>query len=654
MILTWLGRVALYIAFLAALGGITHQVVALRTAKPSRSLQWALASLLGVAGAVGVMQYALITHNFALAYVAENNATFTPLLYSITGMWSALEGSLLLWALLLSGLIAVVVRFYRRQSDDHVVGWATIVLFSVSAFFIGLMCGPADPFLHNAAKVLQGAGPNALLQDNPLVAIHPPLLYAGFVGFTVPFAFAIAMLITGRVHDRWPLEQRRWTVLAWGTLSVGIVLGAWWSYQVLGWGGFWGWDPVENAALLPWLTGTAYIHSVIVQDRRGLFRVWNLSLAIATFSLTVLGTFFTRSGVLQSVHAFSSSTLGPLLIGFFFVTVALGVGLLAWRGDRLRSPVGVDHALSREGLFIANNVLFVGFAVVVLLGTVFPLLYQAVNGGQVTVGTPYFATVAVPMSIVLLILMTLAPLVGWRTLDASVLWSRVRVSAWAALFVVVALVLGGVRRPMVLLAYFLATAAGGSALRTLRGAFVTVRRRRQPWWDALRGPSAGGMVVHLGVVIMALAIVTSTSYTTRNEVTLATGQSTVVSGQYVTFKGFATVKDALETATQLRIEVDHHALLPAVTTYNGRTGQSVGTPAIDSNLARDVYVTFDAVGGNGATSGAQVEGNLPAGSVVLGVTVEPLLAWLWIGGLLLGVGSALSFIRRRHNEGESA
>jgi cytochrome c-type biogenesis protein CcmF len=458
------------------------------------------------------------------------------------------------------------------------------------------------------------------------------------------------MLITGRVHDRWPLEQRRWTVLAWGVLSVGIVLGAWWSYQVLGWGGFWGWDPVENAALLPWLTATAYVHSVIVQDRRGLFRVWNLSLAIATFSLTILGTFFTRSGVLQSVHAFSSSTLGPLLIGFFFVTVALGVGLLAWRGDRLRSPVGVDHALSKEGLFVANNVLFVGFAVVVLLGTVFPLLYEAVNGGQVTVGTPYFATVAVPMSIVLLVLMSLAPLVGWRTLDSKVLWSRLRVSAWTSLVVIVALILAGVRHPMVLLAYFLAVTAGGAAIRTLRGAFVATIRRHQRWYHALRGPSVGGMVTHLGVVVMALAIVTSTSYTTRNEVTLATGQSTVVSGQYVTFNGFRTVKDSLETATQLRVDVNHHALLPAITTYDGRGTQPVGTPAIDSSLARDVYLTFDAVGGNGAASGAQVEGDLPAGSVVLGVTVEPLLAWLWIGGLLLGVGSALSFFRRRQGD----
>ena len=268
MTLTWLGRVALYVAFVGAFGGVLDQVVALRRKRASHARWFAGLALFGVASAIGVMQFALITHNFSLAYVAENNATFTPLLYSITGMWSALEGSLLLWALLLAAVTLGVVLYYRRDAADAVVGWASAVLFFVGAFFTFLMMGPADPFVHNAARVLQGAGPNALLQDNPLVAMHPPLLYAGFVGFTVPFAFAIAMLITGRVQDRWPLEQRRWTVLAWGALSVGIVLGAWWSYQVLGWGGFWGWDPVENAALLPWLTATAYIHSVIVQDRR--------------------------------------------------------------------------------------------------------------------------------------------------------------------------------------------------------------------------------------------------------------------------------------------------------------------------------------------------------------------------------------------------
>jgi cytochrome c-type biogenesis protein CcmF len=647
MTLTWLGRIALYVAFVGAAGGCASQLVALRRGRRAHGVLWASVTLGGVAAAVAVMQFALITHNFSLAYVAQNNATFTPLLYSITGMWSALEGSLLLWALLLTALTLGVVLYYRREAYDAVVRIASAVLFFVGAFFLFLMTGPADPFLANPALVHQGAGPNALLQDNPLVAMHPPLLYAGFVGFTVPFAFAIAMLVTGRVQDRWPLEQRRWTVLAWGALSVGIVLGAWWSYQVLGWGGFWGWDPVENAALLPWLTATAYIHSVIVQDRRGLFRVWNLSLAVATFALTVLGTFFTRSGVLQSVHAFSSSTLGPLLIGFFLFVVTLGAGLIAWRGDRLRSAVGVDHPLSREGLFIANNVLFVGFAIVVLLGTVFPLLYEAVNGGQVTVGTPYFATVAAPLSIALLALMTLAPLVSWRTVDRGVLWGRLRVTAWSALVVVVVLIALGVRRPAVLVASFLAAGAAGAALRTLRTVLSSARRRGS-WRRALRAPSTGGMVVHLGIVILAVAIVSSTSYTQRTEVTLATGQSTVVDGQYVSFRGFRQVKSALETQTQLVVSVDRHSLYPAITTFNGRSGQSVGTPAIDSNLARDVYVTFDAVGGNGATSGAQVQNNLPAGSVVLGVTVEPLLAWLWVGGLVVGLGALASFFRRRH------
>jgi cytochrome c-type biogenesis protein CcmF len=645
--LTWLGRAALYLAFVGALGGVVSQVVALRTHRRAHATAWALVALVGIAGAIGVMQYALITHNFSLAYVAENNATFTPLLYSITGMWSALEGSLLLWALLLALATLGVVLYYRRQAADAVVGWATAVLFTVGAFFTFLMVGPADPFIASASHVGQGAGPNALLQDNPLVAMHPPLLYAGFVGFTVPFAFAIAMLITGRVQDRWPLEQRRWTVLAWGALSVGIVLGAWWSYQVLGWGGFWGWDPVENAALLPWLTATAYVHSVIVQDRRGLFRVWNLSLAVVTFSLTILGTFFTRSGVLQSVHAFSSSTLGPLLIGFFFVAIGGGVGLIAWRGDRLRSAVGVDHALSREGLFVANNVLFVGFAAVVLLGTTFPLLYEAVNGGQVSVGTPYFATVAAPVGVVALGLMALAPLVSWRSADVHVLWRRVRVSAWAALVIVATLVAFGVRRPTVLVACFLATAAAGAALRTLRSVLVAAARRGS-WLSGMRAPYVGGMVVHLGVVILALGVVCSTAYASRSEVTLASGQATVVDGQYITFHGFRAVKTSLQSATQVLVSVDHHLLTPAVTTFNGRAGQTVGTPAIDSSFTRDVYVTFDAVGGTGSTSGAQIRSDLPAGSVVLGVAVEPLLSWLWIGGLVIGLGAAASFVRRRH------
>jgi cytochrome c-type biogenesis protein CcmF len=310
--------------------------------------------------------------------------------------------------------------------------------------------------------------------------------------------------------------------------------------------------------------------------------------------------------------------------------------------------VGVDHPLSREGLFVANNVLFVGFAIVVLLGTVFPLLYEAVNGNQVTVGTPYFATIAAPLSVLLLLMMALAPLVSWRSADAGVLWNRLRVSAWAALLVAGILVALGVRHPAVLIACFLAALAAGAALRTLRGVIVSARRRGH-LASAFRAPSTGGMIVHLGIVILAIGIVVSTSYTKRDEITLATGQSTVVDSQFVTFAGFHQVKDSLEEATQLKVVVDGHSLRPAVTTFNGRD-TTVGTPAIDSNLLRDVYVTFDAVGGNGETSGAQVQSNLPAGSVVLGVTVEPLLSWLWIGGLVVGLGSGISFLRRRYVE----
>ena len=315
---TFLGHLGVWLSGMFALVGMVDLAMARRRHQRGHALILSALMLLSVVASVTVMQVALITHNFSLSYVAENNATFTPLIYSITGMWSNLEGSILLWAILLAIGTVVIVFVYRSRAADAVVQWATGILFAVVAFFALLMAGPADPFVRAVTYSPQGAGPNALLQDNPLVAIHPPLLYTGFVGATIPFAFAMAMLITGRVGEAWMVELRRFTVVTWGALSVGIVLGVW------GWGGFWGWDPVENSALLPWLTGTAYLHSVIVQDRRGLLRMWNMVLAITTFALTILGTFFTRSGVVQSVHAFSTSTLGPILIGFFALTVGAG------------------------------------------------------------------------------------------------------------------------------------------------------------------------------------------------------------------------------------------------------------------------------------------------------------------------------------------
>ena len=658
-----LGSLGVWIAFLSALVGaalIVRDLLRRRRGAPAAQvLDGRLlvpVVVLGGVLATAAMQWALITHDFSIVYVAENNARATPLIYSITGMWSALEGSILLWALLLSLYVVAVIWRYRRRSDDEVVGWATAVMLVVTAFFFGLMVGPANPFVTTAIPG-SGQGPSALLQNNPLVAIHPPLLYAGMVGFAVPYDFAVAMLVTGRVGEFWHVDTRRWAIVAWTSLSVGIVLGAWWSYQVLGWGGFWGWDPVENAALMPWLVGTAYVHSIVVEERRGLLRVWNLTLAVACFALTVLATFFTRSGVVQSVHAFSASALGPVLLGFFALVVVSALGLMAWRGDELRSTVGIDAAFSREGAFVLNNLLFVGFALVVLLGTVFPLLYDAIHGGQVTVGPPYFNSLAVPLGIGLLTLMALAPLLSWRKASGSVVLKRLEIPAWVGTLVVVVLVLVGVRGVLPLAGFFLGTVAAASAVRSLVLEVRADRRQGASGLRALTGRSGGGMIVHLGVVILAVGIVASTSYVSRAEVTLKPGQTLEVHGHTITFVGMRTITSPAKQSNQVVLRIDGDGTFaPGISQFAGRGNEPVGTPSIDSGIFGDLYLTFDAIGRKGGTSGAQIAGDVPSGSVVIGVLVEPLLAWLWVGGLTMGLGGLLAFIptRRRRTTSTTA
>ncbi len=661
-----LGQIGIWLGLASALVGVV--VLAVTVYRQSRGRPrghlpdarvFAAALLFGAVLATAAMEHALITHDFSLVYVADNNARATPLIYSITGLWSALAGSILLWGLVLAAFTAALVWRYRREAADPVIRWATLVMYAVAAFFFGLMAIPANPFTTVAGHApLHGAGPNALLQDNPLVAVHPPLLYMGFVGFTVPFAFAVGMLVTGRVGDRWQVETRRWTLLAWTCLTVGIVLGAWWSYQVLGWGGFWGWDPVENAALMPWLCGTAYLHSVLVQERRGLLRVWNLSLSVATFALTILGTFLTRSGVVQSVHAFSESDLGPILIAFFLVVVAVGFGLIAWRGDRMRSPGGIDAPLGREGAFLLNNVLFVGFALVVLLGTLFPILYQALKHQEVTVGAPYFNTVAVPFGLALLLLMSVAPALNWRKVDAGVLWHRLAVPAWAGVLTVVGCVAAGIRGFEPLLGFGLGAFAGASAARSI---VLTVRaslRHGAGVWRGIVGRTNGGMVVHLGVVVLAVGLVAATSFRAQTELALAQGRLVHYDGHTFVFEGIRTVDTPQRVATEAIIRVDGGGLFyPAVSKYGGPQSEAVGTPAIDSGFLGDVYVTFDAIGGTGPTTGATAFPNLPSGSIAIGVVIEPLLAWMWAGGLIVGLGGLMALLpgsRRRSTDPVSA
>ena len=622
------GQSALFLGLGAAvLGGVTL-VLGLTRQKPNlvragRTYTWVI--LLGAVVATLVMQHALITHDFRLQYVADNDSTETPTLFRITAMWSNLAGSILLWGLVLSGWLAAMALRFRRRATDPMVGWATVVGYVVVAFFFGLMLTASRPFAATKGPIpSDGPGPDPLLANHILVAFHPPLLYLGLVGFTIPFAFAIASLITGRVGEGWLIETRRWTLFSWGFLTIGVILGAWWSYEVLGWGGYWAWDPVENAAFLPWLTATAYLHSVMVQERRGMLRVWNLALLMSTFSLTILATFLTRSGVLESVHSFNNTGIGPALLTFFAVVVVGSVGLMAWRGDRLRSPGAIASPVSREAAFLVNNLLFGAFALVVLLGTVFPLIVQAVNGSQITVGGPYFDRMTMPIVVCLLFLMAVAPVLPWQRTTPGLLRTRLWWPAAAGVVALVACVVAGIRGLNPLLAFGLGAFAAASAARQL---FLEVRRRGIA---GVTGPSGGGMVVHIGVVLIAVAFAASHSFSHSASLTLTPGQTARFDGHSFTYLGTREVAAATHTAVEAAVKVDGgRAYDPAINNYPFAQ-EAIGTPSVKSSAWEDIYLTFR------STPTTQ---NGPA---VIGVIVEPLVGWIWAGGAVILFGTALS------------
>jgi cytochrome c-type biogenesis protein CcmF len=548
-------------------------------------------------------------------------------------MWSALEGSILLWALVLAGFTGSVAWRFRKRTDDILVGWALVVMFVVTAFFALMAYGPANPFADGAIGVTSGRGPNPLLQNHILVLFHPPILYLGYVGFTVPFAFAIAALVTGRLGEGWLMETRRWALFSWSFLTIGILLGGWWSYAVLGWSGVWAWDPVENASLLPWLTGTAYIHSVLVQERRGMLRVWNLSLLVSTFALTILGTFLTRSGVINSVHAFGDGPIGSWFLGFFGVIVVVSLGLIAWRGDRLRSPGSIDSPMSREGAFLANNVLFAVFAFVVLLGTIFPLLVEALDDRRTVVGAPYFDRLSMPIGLVLLFLMAVAPVLPWRKASTEILSDRLFWPAWIGVGSLAFAVLVGATGWAPLVAFLLAGFAAGAALRQL------VLATRRQGWRGLVGRANGGMIVHLGVIMIAVALASSNSFTHSAALPLTQGEPVEWGGHTFELESVTErVNDkGSENVLAANVILDRKKTMsPAITTYLAM-GQSVGTPAVRTGLSNDIYLTLEAGARPGDTT------------ATIRAFVKPLIIWLWLGGLVMAIGTLLSaFPGSRH------
>ena len=626
------GTGGVILGVIGSLGAIVTLIVGIRGNRPDlmkMSKTYALMVLAGGLVAFASMERALITRDFSLKFVADNGSSATPALYNFATLWSALEGSILLWSLVLAGYIVAVMWKFRDRLTDPLVAWAMLTMFVVSLFFFGLMMGPANPFRTLANVPIDGPGPNPLLQNHPLMAFHPPMLYLGYVGFTVPFAFAIAALVTGRLGEGWLVETRRWTIFAWTFLTIGVVLGAWWSHEVLGWGGYWAWDPVENASLLPWLTATAFIHSVMVQERRGMLRVWNLSLLCATFSLTILGTFLTRSGVVDSVHAFSNSTIGPLLLGFFGLIVAVTVGLVAWRGDRLRSPARIDSPASREGAFLLNNIVFAAFAFVVLLGTVFPLISEALTNDRVTVGVPYFERMTMPIGLTLLFLMAMAPVLPWRKASVETLRTRLLWPGWIGTGVLLfAVVVAGARGFAPLLAFFLAGFAGGAALRQL-----ALATRRQGW-RGLVGRTNGGMIVHLGVLMIGVAFAASNSYSMERDARLClkatSGCPSTITVQGHTITYVKATADSTPARSQVgaQFRVDGKIYEPVLQKFpNG--SQQIGKPSVKNSITDSVLLSL-------------TDPPTSTGSVAVKVIVQPLIVWLWIGGTTMAVGSIMA------------
>ncbi len=627
-----LGRAILLAGFLAAFFGAFAAAIGARRNDP-RTLRLvprfvALASFMALA-AFAVMEWAMITRDFSLLYVQKVGSSATPALYNFAAVWSALEGSILMWVLVLAGYVAAAMWWMRKRLNEPLVGWAMAVLLIVLAYFFLLSYGPANPFVIGPPGVTDGPGPNPLLQNHLLVMFHPPILYLGYVGMTVPFAFAIAALVAGKVEDGWLHLTRRWTVTAWGFLTFGIALGGWWSYEVLGWSGVWAWDPVENASLLPWITGTAYIHSVMVQERRGLLRVWNVSLLIATFSLTILGTFLTRSGVLNSVHAFSESDIGPWLLAMFVIIVAVSLVLVYLRGDQLRASGAIDNVFSREGAFLVNNVLFAVFAFVVLLGTVFPLIIEVLQQRQIVVGEPFFDRLTIPIGLTMLFIMAVAPVLPWRQDGREVMSQRLLVPALVGLAALVLSLVVGASGVAPLLAFALGGFAAGSALRHLVRA-VRVQRLR-----GFVGRANGGMIVHLGVILICVALAASNSFTRSQEIDLVTGQVATFAGHTFELIDVVEVRDARSTTVKALVKVDGgKAYSPSITKYT-RIGMNVGTPSVRTSFTRDVYLTLEP------------PVRQDSGQARIKVFVKPLILWLWVGTFVMAFGTLLAVLPTR-------
>ncbi|MGB8362077.1 MAG: heme lyase CcmF/NrfE family subunit [Acidimicrobiia bacterium] len=626
-----------------------------------------LGILLGAVVAMSALEIAILTDDFSVEYVANYSASTTPLLFKIASAWGALEGSILLWGLILAGyLYTVYRRVAKRGAGDRLGGGALLVLGIVALFFFGMMLTVSNPFRAcveastvgcasgsampwvSGSAAIEGRGPNPLLQNHILMAIHPPMLYLGYVGMAVPFSFAMSALMLGVTGSEWLRRTRAWTLVAWAFLTVGIVLGGWWSYEVLGWGGYWAWDPVENASFMPWLTATAFLHSAVVQERRGMLQAWNFVLVIATFALTILGTFLTRSGVILSVHSFSQSAIGPVLLWFLLVVLVVSFGLLAMRSSVVSSAPRLDSLVSREGAFLLNNLLLSVFAIVVLIGTLYPMFVEAFSGDRVGVGRPFFDRMAIPICFTLLLAMGIGPVTPYRAARPSVIWERIRLPFRLALGVGALAVILSYRSPFLLLGIltssFVIFVIVVNLYRTARTmaqkrefglatAALRVMRNDAPYW--------GGQLSHLGVAIVALGIAASSSLSVETTLELTQGETATVAGYELTYLHQFTRQESQRSSIGASVDVGYQGdsvsvLEPRLNQYG--SSATIATPAVHTSFKGDIYLTIKGIGPD---------------RVTLGVWWFPLIWMVYVGGLLAGLGGFWSRLAGRRSRGRS-
>jgi len=635
LLAAWFALIGSVVAALLALYGYwAGEAKWVKSARRAAITVWPLLTV-----AVLAIEYALLTDDFSLNYVANVSSREQPILLKITALWGGQDGSILFWAWLMA-TFAFVLLLRRWDNDQDLLPHVIVVTMGTLAFFIALNLFASNPFRRLDFLPPDGRGLNPLLR-HPGMVIHPPLLYLGFVGFVIPYAFAMAALVARRSDAHWIRLTRRWTLIAWLFLSMGLLLGGRWAYDVLGWGGYWAWDPVENAAFMPWLVGTAFLHSVQIQEKRGMLKIWNMVLIILTYGLVIFGTFITRSGVIDSVHAFARSAVGPAFFVFIAVTSVASVWMLLRRLDDLRSDNRLESIFSREAVYLFNNLLFMTLTFSVFIGTVFPMVSELVIGEKITVGKAWFDRVTAPQFGLLVLLMGIAPLFAWRRQSLQRLGRSLWLPFLISLAAVVLLFVGGTRNVGALLAFWIVIFVGATTLWEYARGIVARRRAQAESWPVafwrLTGRNRrryGGYMIHLGVVCMAIGIIGTEMFQQQTQDTLAVGESVELGGFEIQYNGLRNRRGADDLAiveadlTLSRDGQELRTLYPRRDIYQN-SGQTMTIPATRSTLTEDYYVIL---------AGWDNAGQLATFKTYL----NPLINWLWFGGLVFVVGTVIA------------